>query len=131
MFEAISDGFNEVKKTIGEIRRFRILAIFLGSYLLFYDGLNTIGGMATALSAMPNIDTLVDYTVVYKSKKRDAWSFAKGDMKHVKVLVTKYTIPDNLKNRNYANDKDYRGEFKNWIESIWAEKDKKIEVLKF
>ena len=90
-----------------------------------------IGGMATALSAMPNIDTLVDYTVVYKSKKRDAWSFAKGDMKHVKVLVTKYKIPDNLKNRNYANDKDYRDEFKNWIESIWAEKDKKIEELKF
>ena len=90
-----------------------------------------IGGMATALSAMPNINTLVDYTVVYKSKKRDAWSFAKGDMKHVKVLVTKYKIPDNLKNRNYANDKDYRDEFKNWIESIWTEKDKKIEELKF
>ena len=90
-----------------------------------------IGGMATALSAMPNINTLVDYTVVYKSKKRDAWSFAKGDMKHVKVLVTKYKIPDNLKNKNYANDKDYRDEFKNWIESIWAEKDKKIEELKF
>ena len=90
-----------------------------------------IGGMATALSAMPNINSLVDYTVVYKSKKRDAWSFAKGDMKHVKVLVTKYKIPDNLKNRNYANDKDYRDEFKNWIESIWAVKDKKIEELKF
>ena len=90
-----------------------------------------IGGMATALSAMPDINTLVDYTVVYKSKKRDAWSFLKGDMKHVKVLVTKYKIPDNLKNRNYANDKDYRDEFKNWIESIWAEKDKKIEELKF
>ena len=90
-----------------------------------------IGGMATALSAMPNINTLVDYTVVYKSKKRDAWSFAKGDMKHVKVLVTKYKIPDNLKNKNYANDKDYRNEFKDWIESIWAEKDRKIEELKF
>ena len=98
-----------------------------------YNNLLTpkIGGMATALSAMPNINTLVDYTVVYKSKKRDAWSFAKGDMKHVKVLVTKYKIPDNLKNRNYANDKDYRDEFKNWIETIWAEKDKKIEELKF
>ena len=90
-----------------------------------------IGGMATALSAMPDINTLVDYTVVYKSKKRDAWSFLKGDMKHVKVLVTKYKVPDNLKNRNYAKDKDYRDEFKNWIESIWAVKDKKIEELKF
>ena len=90
-----------------------------------------IGGMATALSAMPNINTLVDYTVVYKSKKRDAWSFAKGDMKHVKVLVTKYKIPDNLKNKNYASDKGYRDEFKDWIENIWAEKDRKIEELKF
>ena len=90
-----------------------------------------VGGMATALSAMPNINTLVDYTLVYKSKKRDVWSFAKGDMKHAKVLVTKYKIPEHLKNRNYANDKDYRNEFKNWIESIWEEKDKKIEELKF
>ena len=90
-----------------------------------------IGGMATALSAMPNINTLVDYTVVYKSKKRDAWSFAKGDMKHAKVLVSKYKIPESLKNKNYSNDKNYRDEFKNWIEGIWAEKDKKIEELKF
>ena len=90
-----------------------------------------IGGMATALSAMPNINTLVDYTLVYKSKKRDAWSFAKGDMKHAKVLVSKYKIPENLKNKNYLNDKSYRDEFKDWIEGIWAEKDKKIEELKF
>ena len=90
-----------------------------------------IGGMATALSAMPNINTLVDYTLVYKSKKRDAWSFAKGDMKHAKVLVSKYKIPESLKNKNYSNDKNYRDEFKNWIEGIWAEKDKKIEELKF
>jgi len=46
--DAITDGLVEVRKTIGEIRRFRVLAIFLGSYLLFYDGLNTISGMATA-----------------------------------------------------------------------------------
>ena len=90
-----------------------------------------IGGMATALSAMPNINTLVDYTLVYKSKKRDAWSFAKGDMKQAKVLVSKYKIPENLKNKNYLNDKSYRDEFKDWIEGIWAEKDKKIEELKF
>ena len=90
-----------------------------------------IGGMATALSAMPNISMLVDYTLVYKSKKRDVWSFAKGDMKHAKVLVTKYKIPEYLKNRNYTKDHDYRNEFKNWIESIWEEKDKKIEELKF
>ena len=51
-----------------------------------------IGGIATALSAMPNINVLVDYSVVYKSEKRGAWSFLKGDMKDVKVLVRKYDL---------------------------------------
>jgi UMF1 family MFS transporter len=46
--EAIRDGIREVKKTFGEIRKFKILAIYLASYLLFFDGINTIGGMASA-----------------------------------------------------------------------------------
>ena len=90
-----------------------------------------IGGIATALSAMPNINVLVDYSVVYKSEKRGAWSFLKGDMKDVKVLVKKYDIPENLKNKNYSTDAEYRENFKNWIEAIWIEKDQEIERLKF
>ena len=90
-----------------------------------------IGGIAIALSAMPNINVLVDYSVVYKSEKRGAWSFLKGDMKDVKVLVRKYDIPENLKNKNYSTDAEYRENFKNWIEAIWIEKDQEIERLKF
>ena len=90
-----------------------------------------IGGMATALSAMPKINTLIDYTLVYKSDKRSAWNFLTGEMREAKVLVTKYKIPENLKNRNYAEDQKYREDFKNWIESIWSQKDKDIENLKF
>jgi len=90
-----------------------------------------IGGIATALSAMPNINVLVDYSVVYKSEKRGAWSFLNGDMKDVKVLVRKYDIPENLKNKNYSTDAEYRENFKNWIEAIWIEKDQEIERLKF
>ena len=90
-----------------------------------------IGGIATALSAMPNINVLVDYSVVYKSEKRGAWSFLKGDMKDVKVLVRKYDIPENLKNKNYSTDAEYRKNFKNWIEAIWIKKDQEIERLKF
>ena len=46
--EAVGDGIREVRKTFGEIRKFKILAIYLASYLLFFDGINTIGGMASA-----------------------------------------------------------------------------------
>jgi 1-acyl-sn-glycerol-3-phosphate acyltransferase len=90
-----------------------------------------IGGMATALSAMPEIDTLINFSVVYKSKKRGAWSFLNGEMKDVKVFIKSYKIPENLKNRNYGSDHLYREEFKEWIEEIWDEKDKKIDDLNF
>ena len=90
-----------------------------------------IGGMATALSAMPNIDTLIDFSLVYKTKRRDAWSFLNGEMRDVKVYIKSYKIPENLKGRNYSNDEAYREEFKKWVEEIWFEKDKKISELKF
>ena len=90
-----------------------------------------VGGMATALSAMPEIETLVDYSVVYKSDKRDAWSFLKGEMRDVKILVKEHKIPKHLKNKDYSEDKVYRDDFKRWIEEIWIEKDKNMDNLKF
>ena len=90
-----------------------------------------VGGKATALSAMPEIETLVDYSVVYKSDKRDAWSFLKGEMKDVKILVKEHKIPKHLKNKDYSEDKVYRDDFKTWIEEIWVEKDKNMDNLKF
>ena len=90
-----------------------------------------VGGMATALSAMPKINTLIDYSLIYKTNKRSAWDFLTGEMRHVRVCVKKYDIPESLKNRNYSTDEQYREDFKVWIESIWAEKDKDIENLKF
>ena len=90
-----------------------------------------VGGMATALSAMPKINTLIDYSLIYKSNKRSAWDFLTGRMRHVKVIVKKYDIPESLKNKNYSTDEQYREDFKIWIETIWAEKDNDIENLKF
>ena len=90
-----------------------------------------VGGMATALSAMPKVNTLIDYSLIYKTNKRSAWDFLTGEMRHVKVCVKKYDIPESLKNRNYSTDEQYREDFKVWIESIWAEKDQDIENLKF
>ncbi len=46
--DAVKDGLREVRNTFGEVRKFKVLAIYLLSYLLFFDGINTIGGMASA-----------------------------------------------------------------------------------
>ena len=90
-----------------------------------------IGGLATALSALPESKYLIDFTLVYKTDRRSAWAFLKGDMADVKILVKKYKIPESLKNKSYLDDNEYRIEFKNWIEDIWSQKDKSIESLKF
>mgnify|MGYP000434736180 FL=1 len=90
-----------------------------------------IGGLATALSALPESKYLIDFTLIYKTDQRSAWAFLKGDMADVKILVKKFKIPESLKNKSYLDDNEYKIEFKNWIEDIWSQKDKSIESLKF
>ena len=51
-------------------------------------------------SAMPKINTLIDYSLIYKSNKRSAWDFLTGRMRHVKVIVKKSSF--------YFNDKKKR-----------------------
>ena len=46
--EAVVDGIREIRNTFSEIRRYRILTLFMIGYLLFYDGINAIGGLAAA-----------------------------------------------------------------------------------
>jgi len=41
-------AFREIAKTFREIKKFRVLALYLVAYLLFYDGVNTIAAMASA-----------------------------------------------------------------------------------
>jgi UMF1 family MFS transporter len=41
-------AFKEIAKTFREIKKFRVLALYLVAYLLFYDGVNTIAAMASA-----------------------------------------------------------------------------------
>ena len=40
-------AYAEVGKTFKEIKKFRVLALYLVAYLLFYDGVNTIASMAS------------------------------------------------------------------------------------
>ena len=40
-------AYAEVGRTFKEIKKFRVLALYLAAYLLFYDGVNTIAAMAS------------------------------------------------------------------------------------
>ena len=48
LVSATSIAYTQVFNTAIEIRKFKVLALFLVAYLLFYDGVNTIASMASA-----------------------------------------------------------------------------------
>ncbi len=50
VLDAVSDGLNEVRSTFREVKKYRILVIYLFSYLLFYDVLHTVGGVASSFA---------------------------------------------------------------------------------
>ena len=61
-------AYSQVFQTFGEIKKFKILALFLAAYLLFYDGVNTIASMASAfgesvLRLDPSMNILLLLTV--------------------------------------------------------------------
>ena len=41
-------SYGQVFSTFKEIKKFKVLALYLVAYLLFYDGVNTVNGIASA-----------------------------------------------------------------------------------
>jgi len=90
-----------------------------------------VGALAIALSGMPQVNTLVDFTVVYASKKRSTWDFLCGDLSKAKVVAKTYSLPENLKNRSFEEEDDYRRDFQTFVDAIWLEKEQVIKGLEF
>ena len=90
-----------------------------------------VGALAIALSGMPQVNTLVDFTVVYATQKRSTWDFLCGDLSKAKVVAKTYPLPENLINRSFEEEDDYRKSFQTFIDAIWLEKQQTIKDLKF
>ena len=80
---------------------------------------------------MPQVNTLIDFTVVYSSEKRSTWNFLCGDLNKAKVFAKTYTLPEDLKNRSFEEDDDYKRSFQAFVDEIWLEKQERIKDLKF
>ena len=90
-----------------------------------------VGALAIALSGMPQVNTLIDFTVVYATQKRSTWDFLCGDLCKAKVVAKTYALPENLKNRSFEEEDDYRKSFQTFVDAIWLEKQQTIKDLKF
>ena len=89
-----------------------------------------VGALAIALSGMPQVNTLVDFTVVYSSEKRSTWDFLCGDLNKAKVVAKTYALPENLKNRSFEEEDDYRKSFQTFVDAIWVDKQQTMKDLK-
>ena len=88
------------------------------------------GALVTALSGMPMVDELIDFTIIYKTSKRSAWDFACGEMNEAKIIVNSYKIPESIR-RVDNNSAVFRNEFRRFIHRIWHEKQIIIEEKKY
>ena len=82
------------------------------------------GGIGLTLSTMPYIKKALDFTIKYNSNYRTFWDFLCGRMSSVEIQVKIINVPGNLVQKNYMEDEKFREELKEWLYSVWEEKNK-------
>ena len=88
------------------------------------------GGLATALSLVNRIDSLIDFTIKFNSQKRSFWDYLCGRMNSAKIIIKEIKIPEKFLNEDLLNNHPLRSEFKDWVNSLWVEKDLLLQEKK-
>ena len=86
------------------------------------------GGIGITLYTMPYISYLLDFTIRYKSDSRGFWDFLCGKMSEVDIKVRKIDIPDSFLGKDYSSQPEFRQELKDWLNNIWDEKNKFLNL---
>ena len=81
------------------------------------------GGIGIALSTMPFITTLLDFSISYESKTKSFWDFLCGRMSVISIKIRVIEIPKNLLGNNYSKEKGVRDDLKDWLYEIWEAKE--------
>lgn len=85
------------------------------------------GGIAFVLASMGDqLQSILDVTIVYPNGEKSFWDFLCGKVTDIKVRVATHPISI-IPKGDYLNDRDYRKEFHQWLNAMWAEKDTYIE----
>lgn len=87
------------------------------------------GGVAFVLSAMgEQLHQIVNVTIVYPDGVKSFWNFVCGKIGEIRVRVE--TLPINREIiGDYVNNPEFRTSFQNWINSLWQQKDIRIESM--
>jgi 1-acyl-sn-glycerol-3-phosphate acyltransferase len=88
------------------------------------------GGISQILGTMgQQINSLLDVTIVYPKHNNSLWDFLCRRIKSIKVNIRSIPIPSQFTSPKLVQDIQIQNDFKNWINSQWAEKDNLIASL--
>ncbi|KPK19925.1 MAG: hypothetical protein AMJ70_08445 [Dehalococcoidia bacterium SG8_51_3] len=87
------------------------------------------GGIALVLAAMgEQLHSILDVTIAYPEGAKSFWAFLCGGVSEIKVRVESLPI-DKEVSGDYFQDREFRKKFRNWLNALWAKKDKTIAAL--
>jgi 1-acyl-sn-glycerol-3-phosphate acyltransferase len=87
------------------------------------------GGIAFVLSSMGDyMSNIIDVTIVYPDGAETIWEFMCSRKTRVIVNIDLVTVA-NIPRGDYFNDEATRSAFQEWLNSIWARKDDKIDEI--
>jgi 1-acyl-sn-glycerol-3-phosphate acyltransferase len=88
------------------------------------------GGVAFVLSAMGQmVSAWVDVTIAYRERSPTLWDLCCGRLDTVRVHVERRAIEPWTTAGDYTNDPEFRRRFQDWLGTLWAEKDRRLEAL--
>ena len=138
-------AYNDMETTLKACEKFRTLPV---SIMNFVEGTRftvekqrkqsspyahllkpKAGGIAFVLTAMgKQIYSILDVTIVYPHGARNLWAFLCGKVPEVKVRVESLSVDEELLG-DYFHDRKFRKQFMLWLNTRWAEKDKRMKLL--
>ncbi|MGC9325613.1 MAG: acyltransferase [Desulfomonilia bacterium] len=87
------------------------------------------GGTALVLGAMgEKIQSILNVTIVYPEGVKNFWDYLCGKVGEIRVRVEMLPVTKDLIG-DYFNDSQYRERFQTWINTIWTEKDRRIDEM--
>ncbi|MGJ8669136.1 MAG: acyltransferase [Oceanococcus sp.] len=87
------------------------------------------GGLAFAARALgPEVNTLLDMTIVYVDGAKGFWDLMCGRHQKIVVDIKLRTVPADWYQHNYRDDPEFRRSAQSWVAGIWEEKDALIEA---
>lgn len=88
------------------------------------------GGVALAVATMGEMFyAVIDVTIVYPRGTVEFWAMACGELEHIIIDVRRRPIEDWMIGGNYAEDREYRRRFHQWLGQVWQEKDARMAEL--